>query len=342
MGAFVVALIALTTAGGSWATAQDFRLRSAPAVAPVQSVPWEADALALLTADPRVEALVRALDAASFDERRAATEALLDRAIPDAQVWLRLSRGGLSTEAHRRLLWIGQSRIMNAPRGALGIQMAGRFGDVDGVTVTALIPNMPARKVLQPGDRIVAIDGQAISVSQQLTNIVQLKRPGETIRLTVMRGERDAEGRVVGGPDGRPLEHRLDVDMEVGSYDDLSRFGDPGMASTLVDSGRERLAERLAAAFPVQRGALPLERLPGEDVGVESHPDIAQLRAQLARPGGLGDAPAVRAILQARLSSLEAAARIPGLDPEERAWFQAVADRYRELIPEELRSRPGP
>jgi hypothetical protein len=330
------------SAVGPAAMAQDIRIRSSTAVPVAPSVPWEDASLALLTADPRMEALVRGLDASSFDERRASTEALLDRSIPDAQVWLRLSRGGLSTEAHRRLLWIGQSRIMNAPRGALGIQMAGRFGDVDGVTVTALIPNMPARKVLQPGDRIVAIDGQSISVSQQLTNIVQLKRPGETIRLTVMRGERDAEGRVVGGPDGRPLEHRLEVDMEVGSYDDLSRFGDPGMASTLVDTGRERQAERLAAAFPVPREALALERLPGEEIGVDSHPDIAQLRAQLARPGGLGDAPAVRAILQARLSSLEAAARIPGLDPEERAWFQAVADRYRELIPEGLRARTSP
>jgi hypothetical protein len=34
---------------------------------------------------------------------------------------------------------------------------------------------------------------------------------------------------------------------------------------------------------------------------------------------------------------LEASARAPGLTDDERAWFQAVVERYRELIPEELR-----
>jgi DNA primase catalytic core len=51
----------------------------------------------------------------------------------------------------------------------------------------------------------------------------------------------------------------------------------------------------------------------------------------------LAEAAGIRAVLRARLSALEAAARAPGLDEGERAWFKAVADRYRELIPEELR-----
>jgi hypothetical protein len=79
-----------------------------------------------------------------------------------------------------------------------------------------------------------------------------------------------------------------------------------------------------------------VESAAGEAPDVDVHPDIVQLRAQLARPEGLGSNPAVRAVLRARLEGLEAASRVPGLDPVERAWFRAVAERYRELLPPEL------
>ena len=176
-----------------------------------------------VVADPAVTALVRALGATDFAQRDAATTALRDAKVPDEQIWIHLQStpGGLSYEAHARLLDIGYSRIKDAPRGALGIQMAGRMGENDGVTVTALIPNMPAQKVLRPGDRIVELDGKPIQVSQQLSTIVQTKRPGERIALVVMRGQRDAVGRVVGGPDGRPVETRHELEIEVGSRVDL-------------------------------------------------------------------------------------------------------------------------
>jgi hypothetical protein len=300
-------------------------------------LPWRPEALATVVPDPRVAALVDELDADDHATRARATAALLDPAVPEDQVWLALSRGGLSAEAHRRLLAVGRSRIVDAPRGALGIQMAGRFADADGVTVTALIPNMPARKHLQPGDRIVAIDGRPVRVSQELTAIVQMKRPGEPVDVVVMRGERDAQGRVKAGPDGRPAEERIEVRMEVGSRDDLERFGDGGMSAPVADLARERMADELAASFPMPVRTLPSSRVEGEPLDVEAHPDIVQLRAQLARPDGLGPGVGVRAVLRARLAQLEAASRAPGLDPSERAWFRAVAERYRELIPEDLR-----
>jgi hypothetical protein len=301
--------------------------------------PWSPARMNGVVADPAVTAMVRALGATDFAQRDAATTALRDAKVPDEQIWIHLlsTPGGLSYEAHARLLDIGYSRIKDAPRGALGIQMAPRMGENDGVTVTALIPNMPAQKVLRPGDRIVELDGKPIQVSQQLSTIVQTKRPGERIALVVMRGQRDAVGRVVGGPDGRPVETRHELEIEVGSRADLEKFGDGGMDSPIFDSGRDRMSELLLETFPTPVRMMRMERVPGESIAVDSHPDIIQLQGQLARPDGLGLGAGVRSVLRARLDSLEASARAPGLTDDERAWFQAVAERYRELIPEELR-----
>ena len=305
----------------------------------METPPWSPARMNGVVADPAVTALVRDLGATDFAQRDAATTALRDAKVSDEQIWIHLlsTPGGLSYEAHARLLDIGYTRIKDAPRGALGIQMAPRMGEIDGVTVTALIPNMPAQKVLRPGDRIVELDGKPIQVSQQLSTIVQTKRPGERIALVVMRGQRDAVGRVVGGPDGRPVETRHELEIEVGSRADLEKFGDGGMDSPIFDAGRDRMSELLLETFPAPVRMIRMERVPGELIAVDSHPDIIQLQAQLARPDGLGLGAGVRSVLRARLDSLEASARAPGLTDNERAWFQAVAERYRELIPEELR-----
>ena len=304
-----------------------------------EAPPWSAARMNGVVADPAVTSMVRALGATDFAQRDAATTALRDAKVPDEQIWIHLlsTPGGLSYEAHARLLDIGYARIKDAPRGALGIQMAGRMGENDGVTVTALIPNMPAQKVLRPGDRIVELDGKPIQVSTQLSAIVQTKRPGERIALVVMRGQRDAVGRVVGGPDGRPVETRHELEIEVGSRADLEKFGGGGMDAPIFDGGRNQMSELLLATFPAPVRMMRMERVPGELIAVDSHPEIVRLQSQLARPDGLGLGAGVRAVLRAQLDSLEASARAPGLTDNERAWFQAVVERYRELIPEELR-----
>lgn len=315
-------------------------------IAREEQMPWEPARLAGIAPDPAVTALVRQLDAADWAGRARATEALLDRAVPDDQVWVHLARGGLSPEAHSRLLHVGTERIMHAPRGALGIQMAARFEENDGVVVTGLVPGMPAQKVLKPGDRIVRIEGQRIQVSQQLTSIVQERRPGDRIKVVVMRGERDELGRVKGGPDGKPLETQVDLELELGSREDLDRLGDGNAINDapLVEAKAKLRALKLAEAFPVPTAVLPVEALPGERPDVDSHPEIVQLKEVLSRAerdkfkGGL------RNVLRARLAELEARARVPGLAENERAWLEAVATRFRELTPPEYLDpvEPGP
>ncbi len=301
-------------------------------VAQAEQPPWSVDRLAGVQPDPRVRAWVADLGSEEPARREAATTALLDQSLPDEQVWLQLARPPepLGAEAHARLIEVCRSRIIDAPRGALGIQMAGRFGDENGVTVTALIPNMPARKVLRAGDRIVALDGRPVRNSNELSGIVQVKRPGQRIKVTVMRGERDELGRVRGGPDGKPVETRLELEMDVGSRSDLERFGDQGLDFARPVDTRERLVQQLVSSFPGPVRRVDPSWLQGEPMEVDSHPAVAQLRESLARADAL---PQV-ALWKAQVEHLRGLARSPSLSDPERAYFKAVADRMEQLIAE--------
>lgn len=299
----------------------------------IPEIPWSPERLAAVVPDPAVLALVKDLGSEDPARRDAASSALRDQRIPDEQLWLQLARPASppGNEAHLRLLDAARSRIVDAPRGALGIQMAGRFGEVDGVTVTGLIPNMPARRVLRPGDRIVELDGQAVNDSNRLSEIVQAHRPGDRIPAVLMRGERDELGRVRGGPDGKPLETRVEVELEVGSRDDLERFGDRMMASPREDAGRERLAAELQRSFPPPIRMVEAARLPGEAPDVDGHPYIVELKEALG-PGGGAAVIDPASVLSQRLEHLRGMARAPGLSQSEREWFDAAARRYEELL----------
>lgn len=319
------------------------RLIDATTAAQEEPSPWTPDRMAGVVADPAVTALVRQLSSVEWAERADATARLLDRAIPDEQIWVHLRAGGLGPEAHSRLLHVGQERLVHAPRGALGIQMAGRFEENDGVVVTGLVPGMPAQKVLKPGDRIVSIEGQRIQVSTQLTAIVQARRPGDRIAMIVMRGERDELGRVKGGPDGKPVETRVDLQVELGSREDLDRLGDGNAindAPGVEAQGRLR-AMRLAQEFPVPVADIPVTQLSGERPDVDSHPEIVRLKETLANAERTGFSRGLGPILQAQLRQLEAQARVPSLEPAEREWWEAVVERFRELMPPELREQPA-
>jgi hypothetical protein len=299
-------------------------------------LPWDDESLAGVVPDPRIAALVADLGSEDLAGRERATTALRDLGIPDEQVWLQLARPAapLGPEAHARLLEVARSRIVDAPRGALGIQMAGRMGvgDGGGVTVTGLIPNMPARKVLRAGDRIVLLDGRPVRGSQDLSEIVQMKRPGDRIRVTVMRGERDELGRVRGGPDGRPVEARLELEMEVGSRADLERFGDPGMDMIRAGSAREQMALALVRSFPAPVRVADPAWLEGEPRNVDAHPDIVALRDAVMRADPSDPVDPGSVVWRARLERLRALSRAPGLTDGERAWFDAAATRLEELL----------
>jgi len=82
-------------------------------------------------------------------------------------------------------------------RGWLGVevqdltpQLARSFGynSDRGIVIAGLLRNGPAHRAgMQPGDIVIAVEGQAVISSQGTMNQIAQKRPGEHIRLTVFR-----------------------------------------------------------------------------------------------------------------------------------------------------------
>lgn len=59
-----------------------------------------------------------------------------------------------------------------------------------GVYVLDVFPDMPAEKVLKPGDRIIAVDGRNLISSSQFMKYVQSKPPGAQLKVTIVRKEK--------------------------------------------------------------------------------------------------------------------------------------------------------
>lgn len=71
-----------------------------------------------------------------------------------------------------------------AALNALGYKV--QFAD-SGPEVSQISCNVPANKVLRPGDRIIAIDGQPVQTFNQVKSLTEIHPPGSILRLTVKR-----------------------------------------------------------------------------------------------------------------------------------------------------------
>lgn len=66
----------------------------------------------------------------------------------------------------------------------------------EGVYVLSTLEDMPAYKVLQAGDRIVKVNGDKLTSSDQLMTYIQEQKEGSSIQLEVVRGEDTIETSV--------------------------------------------------------------------------------------------------------------------------------------------------
>lgn len=65
-------------------------------------------------------------------------------------------------------------------------------GNVMGALVVEVIPGTPAERAgLQPGDIILAVDSQQIGPGQSLSALIQERRPGDRVLLTVRRAREE-------------------------------------------------------------------------------------------------------------------------------------------------------
>ncbi len=84
----------------------------------------------------------------------------------------------------------GQSQLTPNTQGPF-FRGPGRFfqnGGTMGAAVLQVTANSPAQKAgVQAGDVITAIDGQKVDSQHPLNEIIQGKKPGDTVQLTVQR-----------------------------------------------------------------------------------------------------------------------------------------------------------
>ena len=84
------------------------------------------------------------------------------------------------------------TRIVNGESlelGYLGISGQAGEGDEVGVVVVEVVPGSPAEEAgLMAGDVVVSIDSERMYDISELSAAVKLRRPGETVELTIKRG----------------------------------------------------------------------------------------------------------------------------------------------------------
>ncbi len=167
---------------------------------------------------------LRNLDDVQFAVREAASARLRDPTIPDMQIWAALDREQLPIEAYERLLEVARRRALEKPRGALGVRMGDSPPTRPGVLVQATLPGLPGEKILKIGDVIEKLDDQQILTTLDLADALQIRPPGQEVRLTVLRTERDPQGRPMQGADGKPVERRMEFMVALGNAAELDRL----------------------------------------------------------------------------------------------------------------------
>lgn len=218
---------------------------------------------------PEFELLIDQLDASSWEVREAAVNRIARDTSGTPLEWIevRLARGGLSLEQVVRLLRIAEIRLLHAPRGAIGIQMApdalpGAEEGPEGVRIRTVIRDMPAEGILQAGDLITHIEDEPIKTQEDLATIVQRHWPGDTIMFRVLRAAR---------PTGDETEEStlLEFEITLGSTKAL-RESNSGLSIRDPDYGERK--DRFISLM--QRHGVVSTTIPPPRVGSESRTEL--------------------------------------------------------------------
>ncbi len=213
--------------------------------------PAEADA-----SNDALQALVTELDSEVFETRERATDLLTtDESISASSLEALAGQGGLSPEAHSRVLEALRRRFIDMPRPAIGISMNQPVGP-EGVGIAGVSPAFPAANVLQTDDVVAIIAGvpleNTLSGSELLRDVVRSFLPDEEIPMTVVRAGERLHLRV-------PLGRYEDLQQgAIVNPDELSRAWDIRIRrrGLIPDDGRViEVAVPRGSWFPQRRGA---------------------------------------------------------------------------------------
>lgn len=301
-------------------------------------------------------AAVSRLDAGDFTDRERALNELIALDPPLAEIRTLLRRDSLSLEQRHRLLQAARQQLIDKPRGALGIQMRPwqlQLQDDQGrlryeVEVTRLLPDLPAQRVLQIGDRITHINGEVITGQQQLLKAAQERVPGDELLLTIHRTRRDELGNALRDEDGELQYDVKRVRIVLGSAEKLLDDNGNVQRTGPVVQQRETEALRLVMKHGtdarklqldpdslVQRpdgGFDPIRQVPRFKL-VEQHRYVRSMRREqeLIDAGRLNRMEMIR-VWQVRMVDLRQQIDDPNLPPDERAYLREVLDRCMSMM----------
>jgi len=77
-----------------------------------------------------------------------------------------------------------------------------------GAEILSVQEGLPASPLLKAGDVVVAVDGRTVRVASDAVTGIRGRKPGETVRLTIVRGGAppvELEAGLAAGDEGRPL-----------------------------------------------------------------------------------------------------------------------------------------
>ncbi len=206
------------------------------------------DQLKEIKIDARLLVCIERLGDSTYATREEAMVELLNGGFVKDQIYAALAKLRLTAEQRHRLLVVVQNRLLTTPRGAVGIQVNPRLRPGK-IVVERLLPDLPARNILERGDCITHLNGKPLSSWNEFVQEVQTRAPGSKITVTVERvvaGRRPNRHAVAAH---EPKFKTMDVEIELGSADMLR---DP--VSGQVQRGGEvyqRLQAEAAAAARV-------------------------------------------------------------------------------------------
>lgn len=279
---------------------------------------------------------IDALDDPSWIRREEATERLKNLEYDDDAIFILLQDTDRSHEQVYRLLQILRHRLLNRPKGAVGISMDTNTGD--DVVVLEVIPGMPAEKVLRPGDHLLAVDGVAVRDSDHFGDLVKAKRPGETVDITFVRAELDANGNPRRDERTGSIVYTEEPRTEAMPLGNLNQLG-----QTWIDRHRDRQQRvildamfRFAPVYefiPAPPGGSPQQ--PALSGRVDDYPAIRSLRnqVQLINRGEMVITPELQREWRQTIEQLTELMSDRSLTADERFFVVQVIQRYIELIP---------
>jgi PDZ domain-containing protein len=104
----------------------------------------------------------------------------------------------------------------------VGLRLAGYDAQAvgKGVEVVSVVSDSPAKGILQPGDVIVGLDGQAIRTASELTGQLKAQKPDATVHLSIQRDGHTQNVSVPLMPPSQPDQPpRIGITIESAGFD---------------------------------------------------------------------------------------------------------------------------